>query len=199
MSRGFLGAGTGATADQAELEKQALGEGGAAQPPTGPVAATDAGPNTADQAELEKQALGEGGAAQPPTGPVAATDAGPKGELPAEWPHPGYDGSVQPWEASNPPELTHDKGLLTSGEVGEDVIELCALLARLGFQTSIARGQNPHAVYDESIAGAILAFRQAYGIRENPEIVAATIPSVVGPWTWEALIRAADKADQEQE
>lgn len=135
-------------------------------------------------------------AAQPPTQAVATATAPERKEMPAEWPTRGYDGP-QAWEASNPPELSHDRGLLTSGEVGEDVIELCSLLATLGIETSISRGQNPHAVFDDSVRAGLDAFRSSYNVLEDPQVVAATIPAVVGPYTWEALFRAAAKAEAE--
>lgn len=124
---------------------------------------------------------------------TSSSDTDTETKMP-DWPSKGYDGP-QPWEAEDPPELTHDHGLLSSGGAGEDVVELAALLERLGFETQYSRGQNPQAIYGESERAAVEAFRQAYGVREDPAIVAATIPSVVGPWTWEALYRAVRLED----
>lgn len=117
--------------------------------------------------------------------PSPATAADGK-TMPDNWPCKGYTGP-QPWEADNPPELTHDHGLLASGAAGAEVVELAALLAALGYETQISRGQNPHAIFGDSERAAVNQFRADYNVQEAPEVIAATIPSVVGPWTWEAL------------
>lgn len=139
-----------------------------------------------------------GGPIQPPAQPVGQAPPDDRESLPEDWPTRGYSGP-QPWEASNPPELTHDKGLLTSGEAGDDVVELCQLLANLGIETSTSRGENPHGIFDDSVRAGVEAFRAQYGVKEDPQVVAATIAAVVGPWTWEALSRAAAKARAEAE
>lgn len=117
--------------------------------------------------------------------------------LPAEWPYAGYSGP-QPWEVKHPPTVTHDRGFVTSGSAGELVVELAACLARLGYATKLSMGANPHAIYGQSEAEAVRAFCAAYGVAEEPSIVKATTPSVVGVWIWEALFRAVRSAEEAQ-
>jgi hypothetical protein len=118
--------------------------------------------------------------------------------LPDDWPYPGYDGP-QPFEVNEPPQITHDRGFVTSMTAGPHVEELCACLALLGFETPLSKGQNPHAIYARGEAAAVDAFRAAYGVEEAPEVIRATGRSVVGPWTWEALFRAVRAKEAEAE
>lgn len=133
------------------------------------------------------------------TMPAQAAEAAPAEEkiLPQDWPKRGYSGP-QAWEATNPPEITHNQRLITSGTHGPEVIELCALLARLGLSTPISQGLNPHAIYETATAAAVRQFCTEYGVSEDPTIVSAMSEDVVGPWLWEALFRAVHKAGQEQ-
>lgn len=125
---------------------------------------------------------------------VAPQAAQPKQEaLPADWPYKGFSG-VQPYRAVNPPEITHSQRMVSSGTTGEEVVQLAALLARLGYPTALSEGQNPHAIYDEAMASQVRRFCEDFGVSEDPAIVQAMTPDTVGPWLWEALIRAAHKA-----
>jgi hypothetical protein len=133
-------------------------------------------------------AVDEAQVAVAPVQPVA-----PSKVLPPEWPYKGFQGT-QPWEADNPPAITHDQRMLSSGTAGPAVAELGALLADVGIPTSISEGGNPHAIYDAQMGAAVRRFCAEYGVSEDPAIVAAMTPDVVGPWIWEALIRAARKA-----
>lgn len=119
------------------------------------------------------------------------TPAQPK-VMPQDWPCAGYSGP-QPWEADNPPALTQNHLMVSSGSAGEEVVELAALLAHLGFGTSISAGQNPHAIYDTGVSDAMRAFCEAYGVAEDPQVLQARTPDTVGPWLWEALTRAVHK------
>jgi peptidoglycan hydrolase-like protein with peptidoglycan-binding domain len=135
----------------------------------------------------------------PPATPAPSAPAEPK-VLPANWPCPGYTGP-QPWEAENPPELTQSRRMVGSGSAGEEVAALAELLGYLGFPTSLSAGQNPSAMFDDSVRQAVAAFCAEYGVEEDPQVKAARTPDVVGPWLWEALTRAVYKrlaAAQEQ-
>jgi peptidoglycan hydrolase-like protein with peptidoglycan-binding domain len=123
--------------------------------------------------------------------PAAAASSEPK-VMPTEWPVKGYNGP-QPWEAENPPELTQNHLMVSSGSAGDEVVELAALLAHLGYGTSISSGQNPHAIYDSGISEAVKAFCQDYGVAEDPAVLRARTDDTVGPWLWEALVRAVHK------
>jgi peptidoglycan hydrolase-like protein with peptidoglycan-binding domain len=112
--------------------------------------------------------------------------------MPEEWPCAGYTGP-QPWEADNPPALTQNHIMLSAGAAGPEVVELAALLAHLGYGTSISAGQNPHAIYDTGVSDAVRAFCADYGVSEDPQVLAARTPDTVGPWLWEALVRAVHK------
>lgn len=127
----------------------------------------------------------------PPLAPQAAAPSVPK-VMDAEWPFAGYSGP-QPWEADNPPALTQNHLMISSGFAGPEVVELAGLLAHLGFGTSISGGQNPHAIYDSGVSDAVRAFCQAYGVEEDPKVRAARTEDTVGPWIWEALTRAVFK------
>ncbi|HET6570407.1 MAG TPA: hypothetical protein VFG58_02850, partial [Solirubrobacterales bacterium] len=109
-----------------------------------------------------------------------------------EWPCRGY-GGPQPWEADNPPTLTQNHLMLGSGAAGEEVVELASHLAYLGYGSSISVGQNPHQMFDDSIRAAVAAFCSDYGVAEDPKVLQARTQDTVGPWLWEALVRAVHK------
>ncbi|HWW67813.1 MAG TPA: hypothetical protein VNY83_07485 [Solirubrobacterales bacterium] len=129
----------------------------------------------------------------PATPPAPVAPAEPK-VMDAEWPYAGYSGP-QPWEpgVENPPALTQNHLMLSSGSAGEEVVELAALLAHLSYGTSISAGQNPHAIYDSGVSDAVRAFCADYGVTEDPQVRAARTEDTVGPWLWEALVRAVHK------
>lgn len=133
------------------------------------------------------------GAVTMPAQPVAAPEIERPKNVPENWPEPGYDGP-QPWEVEEPPDLTHDRGLVTSGAAGAVVTELAACLAHLGIGTAISQGTNPHMIYGPTEVAAVAEFRRIFGVEEDPAIVRAAGETVVGPWTWEALFRAVRKA-----
>src|SRR4051795_13506892 len=78
---------------------------------------------------------------QMPPEVTATPAAAPAEEMPEEWPTKGYDGP-QPWEVTRPPALCHNRGILISGSAGDEVLELAACLGRVGYETSISRGEN---------------------------------------------------------
>jgi hypothetical protein len=104
---------------------------------------------------------------------------------------PGAPDSVSPIVPA------HGRPPLTSLSVGDGVRELGMLLAELGYDNSVSRGQNPFAVFDESIAAAVDAFRRDYDVEEDPSQFPrdsrANAQSHVLAWTWEGLLRAVKR------
>jgi hypothetical protein len=111
----------------------------------------------------------------------------------SDWPKKG-DTRAQPWE-------TTDSGvipraglplLVSGGATGPDPTAqaLFTALAELGYPTPISEGANPFGTIGAEELGAVRQFRRDYGVRENPEgnMVAE---SHIGPWTGEAILRAA--------
>lgn len=137
-------------------------------------------------------------AAQPlvpmPTQVEPTTAAAVAEELPQSWPERGYAGP-QPWEVGRPPAIAHDRRILISGSAGDEVLELCACLGRLGYETSVSRGENALAVFGAAERAAVEAFRRDYNVQEDPAIVAASTTEAVGAWTWEALFRLVKRAE----
>lgn len=180
-------------------------QGAEASTATPPLSQTDASSATGETgadagagAALEGVSGEQPAPPAPPAPPEQATVQGtvapaPEPEyLPQDWPFRGYRGP-QPWEVGNTPTITHNHRMLTSGTDGEEVVELAALLERLGYLTELSSGGNPHAIYDTTMAGVVDRFCQDFGVAEDPSIVAGMTPDVVGPWLWETLIRAAHK------
>lgn len=163
-----------------------------APPAPEPPAQLSATPPVPDQAELEARIRAELEAEQASQAAGTAPATAPQpvvNEMPDEWPCKGYNGP-QPWQVSNPPELSHDRGLISSGSAGELVVELGAMLCALGYTNEIGEGKNPHAIFGKSELDALEQFRKEFGVVEDPAITRATMPSTVGPWTWETLFRA---------
>lgn len=181
--------------------------GAAATPsptPAAPAAAPSESPAPVDGGQVDVAAAAPVQVAAPPPPPApagplppppapeqVAAAAAPK-VMPAEWPLAGYTGP-QPWEADNPPALTQNHLMLSSGSAGEAVVELASLLAHLGYGTSISAGKNPHAIYDTGVSDAVRAFCADYGVSEDPQVLQARTADTVGPWLWEALVRAVHK------
>jgi peptidoglycan hydrolase-like protein with peptidoglycan-binding domain len=160
------------------------------QPQAPAPAAAPVEPTPAEQAGIVQQpGAASQGSVGMPAQPVAAPELERPANVPDSWPFEGYDGP-QPWEVEDPPALTHDRGLVTSGAAGGLVTELAACLAHLGIGTAISEGKNPHMIYGPAEEAGIAEFRRVFGVEEDPEIVRAAGDGVVGPWTWEALFRA---------
>jgi peptidoglycan hydrolase-like protein with peptidoglycan-binding domain len=91
----------------------------------------------------------------------------------------------------------HGRPMLTSGSAGDDVVELGQKLGLLGYDNSISKGLNPNGVFDDSIAGAVDAFRRDYDVAEDPSQfprnARENAASHVGPWTWEGLLRVTKR------
>lgn len=201
---------------QADIEAEAAARR-AAEPPipavhdltaTAAIAPTAATPSVpaAPAAPEPPRPVVDGGAAAPAPAP-SAVPAGPASPSPdvtapaarvmdPAWPFKGYAGP-QPWEAENPPTLTQNHLMLSPGASGAEVVELAALLGRLGYGSSITAGQNPHAIYDDSLVRAVQALEREYGVSEDPAVIRARTAETVGPWLWEAIVRAAHKAPAE--
>ena len=48
-------------------------------------------------------------------------------------------------------------------------------------------------MFDDSIRAAVAAFCSDYGVAEDPKVLQARTQDTVGPWLWEALVRAVHK------
>jgi hypothetical protein len=111
-------------------------------------------------------------------------------------PQPGvtrdYLPGGQPDELS-PVQISHSHGLLAPGMAGPEVAELAGHLATLGYPTSVSKGTNHAYSFDDSITAAVAAFKRDFGAKEDPSAFPASHDHsvYVGPWLWEAVIRAA--------
>lgn len=111
-------------------------------------------------------------------------------------PQPGvtrdYLPGGQPDELS-PVVIAHNKPILIPGMAGEAVAELAGLLSKVGYQTSISKGANHAYAFDDTIAAAVNTFKRDFHVHEDPsQFPNQHDPEIyVGPWIWEALIRAA--------
>lgn len=136
----------------------------------------------------------------------------------ADWPRHGYDGP-QPWDhdalgipredrdavGSEPntvtPTVTHTHPILTSGSADPVVHDLGRKLGQLGYPNSVSRGENPFGVVDQTVLNAVETFRQQYGVQEDPSPFGGKTDhgrrlaaAHIGPWTTEAILRAAEHA-----
>jgi hypothetical protein len=114
-------------------------------------------------------------------------------------PHTGGIVQLQPGapDTVSPIVPAHGRPPLGPGSASPAVRELGELLAVLGYETSVSRGQNPQGNFDESIAAAVDRFRTDYGVEEDPSQFPrdgrANAQSHVLAWTWEAILRAAGR------
>jgi hypothetical protein len=100
----------------------------------------------------------------------------------------------QPDELS-PVVIAHHKPILAAGTAGSAVEELGGLLAKVGYPNSISRGQNHAFSFDDTIASAIESFKRDFHVTEDPsQFRPGEAEHIVGPWLWEALLRAAELA-----
>lgn len=178
-------------------------------------------------AELEAQLAAAGGArgGRRDEGKVrvdlADLDQDARAEHYSDW--PSRDGDLpQPWDhralnltnaerdhldqtkagAANtvsPIVVSHGKPVLTSGSSDSSVQELGRILGELGFPNSVSDGDNPFGIVDNSVMRAVYAFRDAYGVQEDPSGFGGDTPSGrelaaahIGAWTWEAVLRAGE-------
>jgi hypothetical protein len=154
--------------------------------------------------------------------PAPAAEKSIKAQF-ADWPQKN-DERKQPWDLSHtspsdrdelvnnpgtpntvaPIVIGHSFPILTSGSGGDQawaVRELGARLKTLGYETDIATGNNPYASLTSSVMSAVERFREDYNVEEDPSAFGgnnaasrARAANHVGPWTWEAIIRASDQA-----
>jgi hypothetical protein len=164
--------------------------------------------------------------AAPEQEPAAEQDQPAAQESPrqrySDWPQRG-DERPQPWDLDavgiaktdrelepgapdtvSPIVIRHQCPVLVSGAANPIVADLGRRLAELGYQTSVSEGANPFGVVDESVFSAVERFREDYGVQEDPTpyggtTTAATLRAaqVIGPYTWEAIIRASDRDDDQ--
>jgi hypothetical protein len=112
------------------------------------------------------------------------------------------DTRAQPWEAADSGVIPRAglPLLVSGGATGPDPTAqaLFTALAELGYPTPISEGANPFGTIGAEELGAVRQFRRDYGVRENPEPFGGDNPqgnmvaeSHIGPWTGEAILRAA--------
>lgn len=119
----------------------------------------------------------------------------------SDWPKRG-DTRDQPWQ--NPDsDVTPRAGLpllVSGGSTGPGPLAqgLFTALAELGYETPISRGANPFGIIGPEELTAVSQFRRDYGVQEDPEAFGgdnaqgrAVADSHIGPWTGEAILRAA--------
>jgi hypothetical protein len=139
------------------------------------------------------------------------------------WPSRDYDGP-QPWQhdelgisredrdniGSDPnrvtPIVSHTHPILTSGSAHPVVHDLGRKLGELGFPNSVTRGENAFGSVDESVMGAVHAFRAQYNVQPDPSGFGGNTPAGralaeahIDPWTTEAILRAHKRHQEEQE
>lgn len=139
----------------------------------------------------------------------------------ADWPQK-EDPRPQPWDLDavgipkadrelapgapdtvSPVLIRHSYPVLASGSGGAAVHELAARLAVLGYQTDISQGENPFGVVNDSIMNAVERFRDDHHVQEDPTPYGGDTPKTrtraaltIGPFTWEAILRASERALQ---
>ncbi len=137
----------------------------------------------------------------------------------ADWPQKG-DQRPQPWDHNkigiepvkleqgapdtvSPIVIRHSFPILTSGSASPAVGELAQRLQVLGYATDLSRGENPFGIVTQDIMAAVSQFREDHGVQEDPtpyggntEQSRARAANTIGPFTWEALLRASDRALQ---
>lgn len=161
---------------------------------------------------------------QGPTIDLSDDDQAARAERYADWPERGGSELPQPWDHKamglqnavrdlmddqpagapntvSPIVIDHGRPLLTFGSSDPSVQELGRILGALGFANSVSRGTNPFGSVDDTVMGAVHAFRDAYDVQEDPSGFGGNTPAGreraeahIGPWTWEAILRAGENA-----
>jgi hypothetical protein len=92
----------------------------------------------------------------------------------------------------SPVVVSHALPQVTPGSAGSPVSLLAQLLAKIGYPTSISRGQNHTFSFDESVNQAVQSFKRDWHVVEDSTAfrTAEEAAQTVGPWIWEALLRA---------
>jgi hypothetical protein len=160
-------------------------------PETTDPTATWPNPQEAAEAEAKAAAAQQG---EKPAEPAAA-----QATLAADTREPekpvGALAGEEPAKQELPP-VTHNEPILTGGVSGAAVERLCRLLAAAGYaNNSIVRGENPHAILDNSVMADVRRFWDDHDIAEPKDLfegrdVAAADEEGkwIGPHTWQALI-----------
>lgn len=99
--------------------------------------------------------------------------------------------------------IGHSMPVLSSGSGGDQswaVGELARRLNVLGIKTSVGTAQNPFSILDQSVMAGVERFREEHNVAEDPTAFGgntaagrARAGAHVGPWTWEAIIRASER------
>lgn len=158
-----------------------------------------------------------------PDATATATAESPRQRY-SDWPQKG-DERAQPWDLDavgisktdreldpgardtvSPVVIRHSCPILVSGSASPIVADLGRRLDLLGYPNSVTAGENPFGVVDESVFNAVERFRDDYGVEEDPTpyggtTTAATLRAaqVIGPYTWESIIRASDRVEADDE
>lgn len=157
---------------------------------------------------------------------LSELDQAERGERYKDWPERGGSELPQPWDLTaqglhgqlrdferdsqpgspntvSPIVIAHGKPILANGSSDPTVHELGRILGQLGFPNSVSDGQNPYGAVDNSVMAAVYSFRDAYGVQEDPSGWGGNTPdgraraaAHIGPWTWEAILRAGEHASQ---
>jgi hypothetical protein len=124
-----------------------------------------------------------------------------------DWPAKGKSDQQQPWQEDDP-DVTPRAGLpvLASGSADPAAHELFNALDQLGYETPISRGENPVGVIGPEEMQAVRQFRADYGVQEDPspwggdnDEARRQASAFIGPWTAEAILRAAEQQRDDDE
>lgn len=129
--------------------------------------------------------------------PTTHTDDAPT----VDWPVRGGT-DQQPWEDENSDvQALGGYPILTSGSQDPTVTDLGGRLALLGYPNSVSEGTNPFGLVDQSVMGAVTAFRRDYGVTEDPTgfnpASETNAAAHIGPWTATAIVLASDRGDRD--
>lgn len=114
-----------------------------------------------------------------------------------------HDQALEPGmpDTISPIVIRHSYPILTTGSGGAAVSELATRLNILGYTTDISRGENPFSTLTQNVMSAVEQFREDYHVEEDPTPYGGDTSrsrqraaNTVGPYTWEALVRASDRA-----
>lgn len=132
---------------------------------------------------IQPDAPRAGGTVAPSIAREAHTGPVPSGEVPEEMRPAGETEEQYRGYLGEP--------VLTAGDGGEPVAELCRLLALAGHETPVSRGRAFPELTDD-VYNAVEAFREEQDV--DDELTRRGTRALVGPATWAALNRATGKA-----
>jgi hypothetical protein len=92
-------------------------------------------------------------------------------------------------------EITHGEPILTQGATGDKVRELADLLKKAGYEhNTIAKGENAHAILDNTVMSDVERFIHDHEIKEDDQMYEGRDAGVnelrgrwIGPQTWQKL------------